>query len=49
MADTSAAGGGGAYHYGMDTSLYQGNAAMQAWWNSPFCYTGFYLAPAPYH
>jgi hypothetical protein len=50
MVDTSAAGGGGAYHYGMDTSLYPGDAVMQAWWNcSPFCYTGFYLAPAPYH
>jgi len=40
----------GAYHYGMDTSIYPGDAAMQTWWNcSPFHYTGFYLAPAPYH
>ena len=37
-------------YYGMDTSPYPGDDIMQAWWNdSPFCYTGFYLGPTPYH
>ncbi len=50
MSETSVPGSGSAFYYGMDVSLYPGDAAMQAWWNaSPFCYTGFYLAPAPYH
>jgi uncharacterized protein YgiM (DUF1202 family) len=40
----------GALYYGMDTSPYPGDGVMQAWWNnSPFCYTGFYLGPTPYH
>ena len=40
----------GASFYGMDLAAYPGDDVMQAWWdNSPFCYTGFYLGPAPYH
>jgi hypothetical protein len=50
MSETSVPGSGSAFYYGMDISLYPGDTVMQAWWNaSPFCYTGFYLAPAPYH
>jgi hypothetical protein len=38
------------YYWGMDTSSYKGDDAMQDWFsNSPFYYTGFYLAPAPHH
>jgi hypothetical protein len=34
----------------MDTSIYPGDATME-WYrvNCGFCYTGFYLAPAPLH
>jgi hypothetical protein len=50
MPETPVTRNGSAFYYGMDTSLYPGDAMMQTWWNaSPFCYTGFYLAPAPYH
>ena len=35
---------------GMDLTSYPGDAVMQSWWNnSPFYFTGFYLAPAPDH
>jgi GH25 family lysozyme M1 (1,4-beta-N-acetylmuramidase) len=46
----STSSGNGTSFYGIDTALYPGDAAMQAWWNdSPFYYTGFYLGPAPDH
>lgn len=39
-----------ALYYGMDVSQYPGDDLMQAWWNdSPFYYTGFYLAPTWQH
>lgn len=42
--------GGGGYYWGMDASSYPGDNKMQDWRNnSPFYFTGFYLAPAPYH
>jgi hypothetical protein len=42
-------GGGGRPSLGIDTSLYPGDAAMQAWASSsPYRWTGFYLA-APCH
>jgi hypothetical protein len=35
---------------GFDYVTYMGNTEMTAWWNdSPFFYSGFYLAPAPNH
>jgi hypothetical protein len=38
------------YFLGMDRSTYPGDTVMQNWWvNSPFFFTGFYLAPAPHH
>jgi hypothetical protein len=49
-SDGSSAPGNGASFYGMDLAAYPGDDVMQTWWNdSPFCYTGFYLGPAPYH
>ena len=37
-------------YWGMDVSAYPGNTTMQAWKNnSNLRWTGFYLAPAPYH
>jgi len=38
------------YYWGMDVNTYPGDTNMQEIWsNSPFFYTGFYLAPAPNH
>lgn len=38
------------HYWGLDVSGYPGDAKMQDWWtNSPCYFTGFYLAPAPYH
>ncbi|MBI1793339.1 MAG: DUF1906 domain-containing protein [Chloroflexi bacterium] len=38
------------YYYGLDISGYPGDSQMSAFWtNTPFWYTGFYLAPAPHH
>lgn len=39
-----------ANYWGIDISLYPGDSAMQSWKNnSSYVYTGFYLAPTPYH
>lgn len=38
------------YFLGMDRSTYPSDAVMSEWFiQSPFFFTGFYLAPAPHH